>query len=139
MDNVNSYAFERLEVFSKSRNLVVSIYKMTGTFPTSEQFGLQSQIRRAAVSIVLNIAEGSSRFSNKEKIRFFEVAYGSAIEVLAAGLLCKDLSYFSEEQELEVRSQVSDISKMLSGLKNRYFDNSNRANDADPPLYIIDS
>ncbi len=71
------YSFEKLDVWQEARKLVKEIYIVSDLFPTSEKFGLTNQIRRASVSVVSNIAEGVSRFSPKEQIRFIEIAYGS--------------------------------------------------------------
>ncbi len=73
----HKYSFEKLDVWNDARKFVVDIYALTKLMPTEERFGLCSQIQRASVSIVSNIAEGTTRFSDKEKIRFIEIAYGS--------------------------------------------------------------
>ena len=91
------YGFEKLEVWQESRTYTIAIYEISKHFPTSEQFGMVSQLRRAAVSIASNIAEGTSRESNKEKIRFVEIAYGSLLESYCQLQLSCDLGYLSEE------------------------------------------
>ncbi|NOU47567.1 MAG: four helix bundle protein, partial [Bacteroidales bacterium] len=70
------YAFENLEVWQKSRILVKSVYVLTASFPNDEKFGLTSQMRRACVSVSSNIAEGSTRWSQKDQARFYEIAFG---------------------------------------------------------------
>ena len=82
MNTEYQYNFERLEIWELSISFSVEIYSATGKFPPTEKYGLISQIRRAANSISANIAEGNSRLGNKEKARFIQIAYGSAIEVL---------------------------------------------------------
>ena len=77
-----SYAFEKLDVWQKSRLLVKEVYKLTTHFPAEERYGLTSQLRRASVSVSSNIAEGSTRWGKWDKARFYEVAYGSLIEVM---------------------------------------------------------
>ena len=77
----HKYSFEKLEVWNDARKLVVEIYALTKRMPIDEKFGLCSQIKRASVSVVSNIAEGTSRTSDKEKIQFVEIAYGSLMEV----------------------------------------------------------
>lgn len=72
--------FEKLKVWQKARQLSMGIYKLTATYPSEEKFGLISQMRRCSVSIASNIAEGSGRHSPKDKARFTEVTYSSAIE-----------------------------------------------------------
>ena len=76
------YSFENLEVWQKSRKLVKTIYKTTEKFPKDEKFGLTSQIRRVSISVSSNIAEGSTRWSKKDKARFYEIAFGSLMEIL---------------------------------------------------------
>lgn len=71
------YGFEKLEVWQKSRLLVKKVYMITKTFLTEEKYGITSQLRRAYISISSNIAEGSTRWSKKDKARFYEVAYGA--------------------------------------------------------------
>lgn len=92
------YSFEKLEVWKKSRELVKDIYHLTQTFPSEEKFGLTNQIRRAIVSVSSNIAEGSTRQTFKEKARFYEIAFGSLIEVLNQLLLASDLGYVAESK-----------------------------------------
>jgi four helix bundle protein len=67
------YSFENLEVWQKSRNLVISVYKITAGFPLDEKFGLSSQLRRAAISVSSNIAEGSTRLSKSDQARFIKL------------------------------------------------------------------
>lgn len=112
------YSFEKLRVWQHARILTKDIYKVTAQFPREELFGLTNQIRRAAVSIGSNIAEGSGRFSKKEKIRFFSIAYGSLLEVLSQLITSNDLNYIDGETLLNLRGKIEEISKMLSGLKN---------------------
>lgn len=75
------YSFEKLDVWKNARNFAVKIYKITEKYPKDEKFGIVSQLKRASVSISSNIAEGSSRFSLKDQIRFNEMEYGSALEI----------------------------------------------------------
>ncbi len=72
------FSFQKLEVYALGRQLIKAIFLLSKNFPESEKFGLTNQIRRAAISICLNIAEGSGRFSNKDKIRFIEIAFSIA-------------------------------------------------------------
>lgn len=111
------YSFEKLEVYKNSRNLTSLIYRITDRLPSDEKFGLTNQIRRAAVSICLNLAEGSCRFSTKEKSRFFEVAYGSLMEVVACLDIASDLNYITEEQVQSVKIHIFEISNKINALK----------------------
>lgn len=110
------FSFEKLNVWQKSRQLSVKIYKYTKSFPSEEKFGLTSQMRRAAVSISSNIAEGTGRHSFKDKARFTEVAYGSALELLNQAILSNDLEFLSDEFYKEIRKDISEIAAMLDGL-----------------------
>ena len=84
---------QKLEVFIVSRQFVLECYKLSNTLPSNERFGMVSQIRRAAVSVHLNIAEGASRKSETERKRFYEIARGSIIEIDAALDIANDLKY----------------------------------------------
>jgi four helix bundle protein len=109
-------SFEQLKVWQKSKFLVTSIYKITKTFPTEEKYGLTSHIRKAAVSIPSNIAEASTRQSKKEKGRFYEITFGSLIEVLNQLIIAQDLGYLNEHVLKEYRSSISEISRILDAL-----------------------
>lgn len=113
-----SYSFENLEVWQKSRVLVREIYEITGFFPIEERYGLTNQMRRSVISISSNIAEGSTRFSSKDKGRFYEIAYGSLIELLNQLILSTDLNYYDQRKLGIIREQIDTISKMLIALYN---------------------
>jgi four helix bundle protein len=110
------YAFETLDVWQKSRILVKEIYKSTSTFPSEEKYGLTSQLRRAAVSVSSNIAEGSTRWSKKDQARFYEIAFGSLIEVLNQFILATDLEFISAERLEIIRVDIECIGRMLNSL-----------------------
>ncbi|MBL4715453.1 MAG: four helix bundle protein [Bacteroidia bacterium] len=110
------YSFENLEVWQKSRKLVKAIYKTTEKFPKEEKFGLTSQIRRASVSVSSNIAEGSTRWSKKDKARFYEIAFGSLIEILNQLILSNDLGFLTTNKLKELRNDIESIGRMLTAL-----------------------
>ncbi|GAB1358714.1 four helix bundle protein [Porphyromonadaceae bacterium] len=110
------YGFEKLDVWQDARELVVTIYKLCQSLPANERFGLSSQMQRASVSIVSNIAEGVSRNSTKEKCRFLEVAYGSAIEVYCQLIVIKDLCYISEEEYGIISAKIQRITNKVNAL-----------------------
>ena len=112
------FSFENLDVYKKARVLVKDVYRLQNTFPKEERFGLCDQLRRAAVSITANLAEGSGRQSLKEKVHFVEIAFGSMTEVFCELQTACDLGYMNESQLDALRPQFNDISKMLSGLRN---------------------
>lgn len=107
--------FEDLTVWQKSHDLVLRIYKITKDFPNEEKFGLVSQMKRAAVSVVANIVEGFRKKSLKDKINFYNIAQGSCDELRYYVILAKDLGYLTKE-EGELGTQIDEVGKMLSGL-----------------------
>ena len=108
--------FKDLVVWQKAMDYVVLIYEMTGLFPSDEKYGITNQMRRAAVSIPSNIAEGQVKMSDKEFIRFLLVSKGSCAELETQLLLCVRLHYIENEKADQMISMVNDIGKMISGL-----------------------
>lgn len=92
-----SFRFEKLEIWQRARLFSVEIYKLTSRFPPEEKFGLIDQLRRASVSIVLNIAEGSDRKSDKEFTRFIRMAISSVEEVVTGLYIACDLGYLNKK------------------------------------------
>lgn len=115
---LRKFSFENLEVYEKARALVSDVYRIQNDLPKEERFGLGDQIRRAAVSILANLAEESGRQSIKEKVHFIEISYGSLMEVFCELQTACDIGYMKEEQLNALRQQFTDIAKMLSGLRN---------------------
>ena len=107
-----------LIVWQKSIDLVTKIYKETSTFPKEEIYGLVSQLRRAAVSVPSNIAEGAARNSDKEFLRFLYIARASASEIETQILISENLRYIKGSQS-ELKEELSEISKMLTSLINK--------------------
>ncbi|MEP6719770.1 MAG: four helix bundle protein [bacterium] len=106
---------EKLDVWKKAIDFVVALYKVTETFP-KEKFGLTSQLRRAAVSIPANIAEGAGRKSSKEFAYFLSNSQGSASEVETELLIASRLSYIQQAKYISLRSSLDEIGRMLTGL-----------------------
>lgn len=106
-------SFKDLLVWQKSYDLVKEIYKISAKLPTSEQFGLQSQIRRCAISVPSNIAEGKNRKTTKDFLQFLRIAYGSLSELETQVLLMKDLYLVDISQTLPL---VDEVSRMLRSL-----------------------
>ncbi|MEC9491672.1 four helix bundle protein [Flexistipes sp.] len=107
---------EDLDVFQRSHKLTLELYKISEDFPSSEKFGLVSQIRRASSSICANLLEGSYRINTKEFRQFIGVSNGSVGELKYHILLAKDLGYIEEEKYDEFIIALDTISKMLRGL-----------------------
>jgi len=111
------YFFEKLDVWQKSRQLVVQVYRLLEKFPNEEKYALCDQLRRAVISVPSNIAEGSGRMAKKESIHFLEIAYGSLMEVYCQLQLAVDLDYISKEDFTQIKSLIYTVSKLLSGLR----------------------
>lgn len=107
---------KELDVWKKSMDLVEIIYKISSTFPDAEKFGLTSQIRRAAVSIPSNIAEGAGRKGNKEFVQFLHIALGSLSELDTQYLIAVRLNYVEKNEKLELL--INDVKRLLLGFRN---------------------
>lgn len=110
-------SFKDLIVWQKAHSFALSVYKVASEFPSSEQFGLTSQIRRAAVSVSSNIVEGYERGSKKELNRFLLIVRGSNAEVQAQLLLAKDLGYISKEDFDKIARQSVEVNKLINGFR----------------------
>jgi four helix bundle protein len=108
------YNFEKLEVWNIAIRLSVNIYRLTNDFPREEKFGIISQLRRASSSISANIAEGTSRISVKDKARFIQISYGSAIEVLNFLILSQELGFMKSEDLVTFRKEISELTNKLN-------------------------
>ncbi|MFM1754487.1 MAG: hypothetical protein RLZZ236_1426 [Bacteroidota bacterium] len=114
--HMKTFSFEKLIAWQKARELASEIYKITKLFPKDEVFGLTSQMRRCAVSIASNLAEGSGRNSMKNKARFTEIAFGSALELLNQLILSFDFKYFEEQKYIEIREKITEVTVLINGL-----------------------
>jgi len=108
--------FKELRVWQKSHELALFVYESSKSFPREEIFGLTSQIRRAAVSIDANIAEGCGRRSDGEFARFLQIARGSASEVENHLLLARDLKYLASGKHAELATRLIEVQRMLTSL-----------------------
>ena len=106
----------RFPVFQESRKLVASIYRLTANFPAQERYALVSQIRRAALSVHLNLSEGFSRKSDLERKRFFEIARSSVVELDTAIDISSTLKFCCENEMAEVGSSIKSCFIQLSAL-----------------------
>jgi four helix bundle protein len=106
--------FRELKVWDKAHRLAMSVYRVTKDFPAQEQYGLTSQIRRAAVSIPTNIAEGCGRNGDAEFARFLDIAFGSASEVEYLVHLCGELELLQPQPRNQLHADVVEIKRMLS-------------------------
>jgi four helix bundle protein len=113
---LNPRPHKKLKVWQKAIDLVVKIYKVTGKFPKNEEFGITVQLRRAAVSVPSNIAEGLTRKSSKDKIHFLNIAQSSLSEIDTQLEISIRLDYFNQETYESIEKDLMEIQMMLSGL-----------------------
>ena len=111
------FRFEKLEVWADAIEFADLIYDATRTFPVDERFGLTSQMRRAAVSISSNVAEGSSRLSDLDFARFIEISYGSLMEVVSQAHIAKKSELLAESTFVLLYQRSERLARMLSGLR----------------------
>jgi len=109
--------FKSLKIWHKGINLVVDIYKTSKEFPQEELYGLTSQMRRSAISIPSNIAEGSGRNSDKEFNRFLDISLGSSFELETQIIIAHELKFLSNEDFLKLIDKVQEEQKMITGLQ----------------------
>ncbi len=111
------FRFEKLDVWRKAVDFAHDIYDATAHFPGDERFGLTSQMRRAAVSISSNVAEGTGRSSNKDFTHFVEIAYGSLMEVASQTEIAFRQTLLTQSERDNVYAKAEELARMLSGLK----------------------
>lgn len=110
------FSFENLDVYKKAMSFVDEVYNITKEFPKKEMFGLTSQLRRAGVSIALNISEGSAR-KKGDFARFIDMARGSIFECVAIVKISLNQGYIDKKVFNKMKEDLTELSKMLSGLK----------------------
>lgn len=108
--------YKKFLVWQKAHQLTLEIYRVTKNFPKEEVYGLTSQMKRAASSIPMNIAEGCGRNTDKDFARFLVIAFGSANELEYQVILSTDLSYLDQEQSTTLLTELEEVKKMLNGL-----------------------
>ncbi len=116
MINIKIQSFTDLIAWQKGHLMVLAIYELTNLFPKHELYSLGDQMRRCAISITSNIAEGFSRKTYKEKIHFYTIALGSLTELQNQLLVAKDVKYISIEQFNLLAAQTIEVSKLVNGL-----------------------
>jgi len=109
-------SFTDLNAWKEGHKLVLMIYQITKSFPKEELFGLTSQLRRCAISITSNIAEGFSRRSYKEKIQFYHISQGSVTELQNQLLIARDVKYISADSFTEIADESVVVHKIINGL-----------------------
>jgi four helix bundle protein len=111
--------FTELKVWQRSHALTLEVYRVTSSFPSTERFGLISQLRRAAASVPTNIAEGSKRESNQEYARFLNIAEGSLAETEYLVMLSRDLGFLVRDSAVQLLKEITEIARMLNALKKK--------------------
>ena len=109
--------FKNLNIWKNSIELANEVYSITEAFPKSEEFGLKSQIRRCSVSVASNIAEGSSRTSNKDFNRFLEISLGSLYELQTQLIISSNRNYVELEKLEIIEHKITELQKMISGFQ----------------------
>ncbi len=122
---ISKGSFEDLLVWQKAHKFVLSIYKLTSSFPKDELFGLTSQFRRAALSIAANIAEGYKKKGVKDKLRFYNISQGSIEECRYYLILSRDLNYAQTDN---LKLDLEEVSKMLESYMKSMRNNKIRSN-----------
>ncbi|MEQ8517538.1 MAG: four helix bundle protein [Cytophagales bacterium] len=114
---MHSYSFEKLNVWKDSLELVKLIYKVTKGFPSDEKYGLISQMKRSSVSVSSNIAEGSTRKTDKNQSHFYSMAYGSLIELLNQLIIREQLHFISKNELDSLRLEIDKVANKLNALQ----------------------
>lgn len=115
---MNKSDYKQLKVWQKALELTIEVYRLIRQLPKEENFAIANQMRRAAVSIPSNIAEGHGRDSNREFIQFLNIAKGSLYEIETQLIICSKLLYFDDNECKHALSLVSEISRMINSLIN---------------------
>lgn len=124
-----SGTFTGLKCYQRAMDVALAVYELTRGFPKEEMFGLTSQLRRAAVSVISNIAEGKGRLTEKDLVRFLATARGSLFEVEAQIALAERLSYIKQLEAVRILAMTSETGKLINGLI-RSFDPSRSQSNA---------
>lgn len=122
---MGKHNFKKLKIWKQSLELVFDTYRITKTFPENERFALASQLNRCSVSIPSNIAEGTSKSSDKHFRNFLETSLGSAFEWETQVIIAKGLGYITEEKYNELEKTIDEIQKMIAGFIDKFSNSVN--------------
>jgi four helix bundle protein len=114
---MNDFFYKRLDAYKIEKEFTLYVYSLVNKYPPYEQYALCDQLRRAAVSVPSNIAEGMGRIAIKERIHFIEISYGSIVEVLCQLDISQSLGYISEQELNDAEEIASRLTKVMSGLR----------------------
>lgn len=113
------YSYKNLDAYKESKKLVKMVYGWQKAFPKEENYALCDQLRRAVISVPSNIAEGSGRTSSKDQAHFFEMSFGSLMEVDCQLDIAHDLGYITDDDALSAEKQIRVVASLLSGLRSK--------------------
>ena len=129
------FSFQKMKIYQLAKELAIYSYQLTEKYPQNERYAIMNQINRAAVSVPSNIAEGTSRRSNKEKLNFINIAYGSLMELVCQMEISYELKYITKEENDTIIQKTKNLSVKMSNYKN-YLEKieDNEKNSIIPPL-----
>lgn len=113
------YSYKNLDAYKESKKLVKMVYGWLKAFPKEENYALCDQLRRAVISVPSNISEGSGRTSSKDQAHFFEMSFGSLMEVDCQLDIAHDLGYITDDDALSAEKQIRVVASLLSGLRSK--------------------
>ena len=125
---MNDFFFRKLVVYQKAIDMVDHVYDIIDSFPAYEQNALSSQLRRAAISVPSNIAEGMGRFSLKERIHFVEISYASLMETMCQIEIAARRHYIGKEQFESLQQEIQEIAKTAAGLRTSLIEKKDNIN-----------
>lgn len=112
------FSFQKMKIYQLAKELAIYSYQLTEKYPQNERYAIMNQINRAAVSVPSNIAEGTSRRSNKEKLNFINIAYGSLMELVWQMEISYELKYITKEENDTIIQKTKNLSVKMSNYKN---------------------
>ena len=112
------FSFQKMKIYQLAKELAIYSYQLTEKYPQNERYAIMNQINRAAVSVPSNIAEGTSRKSNKEKLNFINIAYGSLMELVCQMEISYELKYITKEENDTIIQKTKNLSVKMSNYKN---------------------
>ena len=119
---MNDFFYKKLDAYKIAKEFTIYVYSLVNIFPAYEQYGLCDQLRRAAVSVPSNIAEGMGRMAPKERVHFLEISYASIIEVLCQLDISQTIGYITEEDLATAEEIAGRLTKVMSGLRKSLID-----------------
>lgn len=129
---MNFLGYRKLVAYQQASEVVKLVYTLVKKFPKEEQFALCSQLRRAAVSVTSNIAEGVSRYSYKDKVHFLEIAFGSLMEVMSQIEIATEMGYISVDDMGNIENQINKAAQLITSLQFSFMKKDENGNIVKP-------